>query len=171
MKAAEQGIAVAQDFANALNWYWQAAEQNNAKAQSNLVFMDGQGLDVARDDFEAAAWYRMAAEQGLAQAQHNLGVIYDQGVGISQNVAEAENWYRKAAAQDHGDSVTILALAESERQDFREGKLKSAPVAAGDDGPGLRIVVAIILVVIALGAIAALVVRRRRRKALGDYDL
>ena len=133
--------------------------------------MYGQGLGVARDEFEAAAWYRMAAEQGLAQAQHNLGVIYDKGVGISQDVAEAENWYRKAAAQGHGDSVTILALAESERQDFREGKRKSAPAAAGDDGPGLGIVVAIILVVIALGAIAALVVRRRRRKALGDYDL
>ena len=47
LKAAEQGIAVAQsnlgtmyrlgqgvaqEFANALNWYWQAAEQNDAKA-------------------------------------------------------------------------------------------------------------------------------------------
>ena len=67
---------MAQDFAEAVHWYREAADQGLAAAQFNLGAAYNNGQGVAQDYLEAARWYRKAADQSAANAQHNLGVIY-----------------------------------------------------------------------------------------------
>ncbi|MSP33056.1 MAG: sel1 repeat family protein, partial [Pseudolabrys sp.] len=61
-----------QDYAQAVKWYRLAADQGNAKAQSNLGLMYDNGQGVPQNYAEAMRWYRLAADQGLAEAQSNL---------------------------------------------------------------------------------------------------
>ena len=75
----ETGRGVPQDDAEAVRWYWLAADQGVALAQSTLGLMYSIGRGVPQDEAEAVRWYRLAAEQGLASAQYNLGVSYETG--------------------------------------------------------------------------------------------
>ena len=61
-----------------------AAEQGDAKAQSNLGLMYDQGLGVSQDYAEAVRWFRLAAEQGDAGAQCQLGAMYATGKGVQR---------------------------------------------------------------------------------------
>ena len=73
-----------------------AAEQGVADAQNDLGFMYASGKGVQQDDAKAAKWYCKAAEQGYAKAQYNLGVAYDSGEGVMQSDEAAADWYYKA---------------------------------------------------------------------------
>ena len=85
-----------------------AAEQGNAKAQTNLGITYLIGRGVPQDDAEAMRWFRQAAEQGHAKAQFNLGLMYATGRGVPQDDAEAVRWYRLAA--DQGDASAQFNL-------------------------------------------------------------
>jgi TPR repeat protein len=120
-KAADQGLALAQDNlggmyasgrgvpqddAEALRWYRKAADQGLALAQNNLGFMYANGRGVPQDYAKAVAWYRKGADQGLAEAENNLGGMYDTGRGVPHDDGEAVEFFRKAADQG-------LALAQA----------------------------------------------------------
>ena len=75
-------LGVGKDYAEAVKWFREAAEQNNAAAQDNLGQCYTAGEGVAQDYAEAAKWYRKAAEQNYVPAQYNLGVAYDNGLGV-----------------------------------------------------------------------------------------
>ena len=68
------GTGVERDFAEAVKWWRQAAEQGYAGAQYNLGVCYEKGEGVAQDSSEAVKWFRQAAEQGVAEAQFWLGV-------------------------------------------------------------------------------------------------
>ena len=85
-----------------------AAEQGNAKAQTNLGVRYLNGRGVPQDDAEAVRWFRQAAEQGHAKAQFNLGLMYATGRGVPQDDAEAVRWCRLAA--DQGDASAQFNL-------------------------------------------------------------
>ena len=76
-----------------------AAEQGDAKAQTNLGVMYAEGKGIPKDAQKAMKWFRKAAEQGLALAQYNLGVTYAFGKGVPKDAQKAVKWYRKAAEQ------------------------------------------------------------------------
>jgi len=59
----ENGQGVVQDDKQAVKWYRLAAEQGDAKAQTNLGWMYYKGKGVSQDDKQAVKWYRLAAEQ------------------------------------------------------------------------------------------------------------
>jgi uncharacterized protein len=67
---------VAQDYAQAVNWYRQAADQGNADAQAGLGWMYCKGLGVTQDFAQAVHWSREAADRGNAYAEANLGTAY-----------------------------------------------------------------------------------------------
>ena len=90
----ENGRGVAQDEEQAVTFYGRAAQQGNASAQSNLVYiaqkgngsaqlhlgkMYEKGWGVAKDHEQAVTWYRLAAEQGKTAAKNNLVYIAEQG--------------------------------------------------------------------------------------------
>ena len=87
-----------------------AAEQGNAKAQTNLGVRYLNGRGVPQDDAEAVRWFRQAAEQGLAESQFNLGVMYTTGEGVPQDDAEAMRWFRQAAEQGHAKAQYNLGF-------------------------------------------------------------
>ena len=87
-----------------------AAEQGNAKAQTNLGVRYFNGRGVPQDDAEAVRWFRQAAEQGHAKAQFNLGLMYATGRGVPQDDAEAVRWFRQAAEQGHAKAQFNLGL-------------------------------------------------------------
>ena len=71
----QEGLGVDQDDTEAARWYLKAAEQGIPLAQYHLGMMYRKGEGVAQDDAEAARWLLKAAEQGIATAQFNLGVM------------------------------------------------------------------------------------------------
>ena len=99
---------VEKDPEEAVRWYWLAAQQGYAPAQSNLGWMYDNGDGVAEDDAEAVYWYELAADQGNAQGQYNLGWMYDNGVGVPVDAVEAVRLYRLAAEQGYADAQLNL---------------------------------------------------------------
>ncbi len=83
------GLAVPQDYSEAVKWFRRAADLGQPEAHFYLgrCYADGQG--VPKDVVEAVKWFRKAAEQGLAEAQFNLGISYAQGDGVAKDYVEA----------------------------------------------------------------------------------
>jgi len=110
--AAEKGDANAQcdlglyymyektpDYSQAVNWFFKAANQDNAKAQYNLGCAYESGLGVKQDYLQAVYWFRKSAEQEFAEAQNALGFCYTDGKGVVQDYKQAVYWCSKAANQ------------------------------------------------------------------------
>ncbi|RJX18196.1 MAG: sel1 repeat family protein [Desulforudis sp.] len=91
------GDGVAEDPAEAFQWFQRAAELGHSEAQYKLGYAYQHGQGVAQDMHEAVNWYREAAEQGNVAAQYNLAVVYCDGEGIDQDYTESFKWLRKAA--------------------------------------------------------------------------
>ena len=87
------------DYAEAVKWYREAAEQGLVEAQYSLGECYSKGNGVEQDYADAVKWYRKAAEHGYAAAQYYLGECYADGKGVEHNIAEAVKWCRKAVEQ------------------------------------------------------------------------
>jgi hypothetical protein len=105
----KSGEATAEELAQAVIYYREAAEQGFSNAQEILAKMYDEGWGVPQDMAQAAMWYRKAAEQGHVVAQYILAWMYDNGEGIAEDKAQAVDWYRKAAEQ--GDAAAQYNLA------------------------------------------------------------
>ena len=103
------GDGVAQDYAKAIEWFRQAAEQGYAAAQNKLGECYYTGTEVKKNYKQAARWFCKAAEQGNATAQYNLAYCYINGQGVTKDYAQAVSWYRKAAEQGHAKAQNNLA--------------------------------------------------------------
>lgn len=77
----ENGKGVAQNYAKAVQWYRQAANQGMAEAQFNVGRMFMAGIGVDKNDTEAMGWFRRAAQQGYSKAQTVLDQLVQAGVG------------------------------------------------------------------------------------------
>ena len=60
----ERGVGVKQDYAQAVNWYRKAADQDHAFAQYNLAVLYIKGNGVKKDTAEAVKWFRKASING-----------------------------------------------------------------------------------------------------------
>jgi hypothetical protein len=98
------------DYAEARQWYRQAAEQGSVSAQVNLGVMCVDGQGGPQDDQEAVYWYSRAADQGDAMAQFNLGAMYVEGQGVTPNLDEAMRWYHQAANQGNAPAQFSLGV-------------------------------------------------------------
>ena len=105
-----KGLGVNQNFAEALNCYRKAAEQESPVAQNQLGWMYHNGLGVEQDLAVAIYWYQKSAEQGKAIAQNNLGCMYKNGFGVKCDYAVALTWFRKAAKQKNSHALCNLGL-------------------------------------------------------------
>jgi TPR repeat protein len=75
---------VAQDYAQALNWYRNAAEQGNPDGQFNLASLLEHGQGAAIDISQAVGWYRRAAEQGNTGAAEAVKRLTGQAVTVKK---------------------------------------------------------------------------------------
>ena len=92
------GRGLPQDYTQAVNWYRKAADQGLATAQENLGDLYFLGKGVTQDYSKAVYWYLKAAEQGYGKAQYNLGNMYHYGRGVTQSYAEDYFWTSLAAS-------------------------------------------------------------------------
>jgi len=83
------GEGVAQNDAEAVQWFRKAAEQGLAGAQFNLGQMYRLGRGVVQSDAEAVQWYRKAAEQGHGDAQKVLAALKNQTTPAAQGSSGA----------------------------------------------------------------------------------
>jgi TPR repeat protein len=60
--ALELGLAVEQDYKQAINWYKKGAVAREPHAMNNLGAMYERGLSVKKDQEEAEYWYAKARE-------------------------------------------------------------------------------------------------------------
>jgi hypothetical protein len=133
---AEKGDAISQAFlgskmflienyAEALKWSQEAANQNDPLGQLTLGIIYSGGFGVSEDLAKAAGLFRMAAEFGLESAQDVLADALWYGRGINPDKTEAVKWWRKAANQGYLTSQAMLgrALLEGEgiAQNYEEG--------------------------------------------------
>ncbi|MBF0193323.1 MAG: sel1 repeat family protein [Magnetococcales bacterium] len=109
-----EGLEVEQDYAQALHWHTQAAQQDYILAQHDLGTMYLEGLGVVADIAQAFHWFSKAAERGDAKAQSNLGILYATGQGVEESVVEAAKWFHLAAASGLQDGIENLEIAKEE---------------------------------------------------------
>ena len=93
------GQGVPQDYAEAANWFLEAAEQGDVYSQQRLGHMFYTGEGIARDYIEAAKWTRKAAEQGDAMSQGLLGGMYAFGRGVPQDYVLGHMWFNLGATR------------------------------------------------------------------------
>lgn len=93
----ENGVGVAKNDAEAVEWFRRSADLGHAEAQMHLAQRYSLGRGVPQDHREAARLLRLAAEQGHAMAQNNLGHLHAQGLGVAKDPVQAVHWYRRSA--------------------------------------------------------------------------
>ncbi len=84
------------DYASAIPWYREKAEEGDAAAQRELAEMLQSG-GAPKQMIEAVGWFTKAAEQGDAAAQNSLADAYAKGVGVGVNYGEAYMWFTLAS--------------------------------------------------------------------------
>lgn len=106
--ANEEGKGVAQNFAEAADWYRKALDlgQYEAYAYLGSAYMDGRGVPANED--EAVNLLRTGADKGDARSQRRLAVLYTQGKGVPYDYEKALQWSLEAAK--NGD-VQAMYLA------------------------------------------------------------
>ena len=92
------------NYAGALKWYRENAEQGNPHAQRML----GDILYYSENYKEALKWYRQAAEQGNRWAQGALAMMYVHGDGVPQDYVQAYKWAALSSSDDYAPDVKYL---------------------------------------------------------------
>ena len=122
-KAAEQGLAVAQNelgrcylngegveinLAQAFEWFQKAATKGNVAAQNSVGDCYMRGWGVKNDPIQAVDWYRKAAEKGSVYAQFSLAICYKEGSGVEEDPVQAIKWCREAAEKRLAPAQLLL---------------------------------------------------------------
>lgn len=133
------GAGVAQDYAQAADWYRKAAEQNHGLAQFNLGTMYARGQGVIPDDTQSAVWFGRAANLGDAGGQYHMGCNCQRAslnglpAAAPEARIEAYKWYQLAATQGYKDSAGACATLtfRMTREDVAEANQRVAKFVAG----------------------------------------
>lgn len=90
----ETGQGVAQNFSQAAQWYWKAAEQGNPVAQFQLGNMYHLGKGVTQNYVMAYMWLDLAASRGNANAREIRRVVAAKmdPADIAEAKRMAEEW-------------------------------------------------------------------------------
>lgn len=109
-----EGVEVPQDYAAALYWYVQSAQQGYTLAQYDLGILYLEGLGVEPDPAIAAECFLAAANQNDSKAQNNLGILYATGEGVPRDMILARMWFLLAWRNGLTDAVDNLEISGEE---------------------------------------------------------
>lgn len=93
------GNGLARGAAKAVEWFWKAADQDDADAKYWLGLCYQGGIGVRQNDIDAARWFLLAANQEHPEAQYQLAKCYASGRGVQASKKTAVFWYRRSAAR------------------------------------------------------------------------
>lgn len=105
---------LSEDAGEAVHWFRQAADNNDADAMNMLGRCHENGWGMAADAQMAVYWYRLAAQRGLDWGMYNLANLMMNGSGTAADRLGALNWYRQAAALGHAKSINIIGRFHEE---------------------------------------------------------
>lgn len=103
-----RGEGVAQDKAEAVEWFRKAAGQGLDLAFWSLGECYAGGEGVPQDNAEAMLWFLKAAEEGLDAAQLLVARRYAEGKDVEQNTEKAIAWLTKAAKNGNDQAQWYL---------------------------------------------------------------
>jgi TPR repeat protein len=106
--AYDEGLGVAEDPAQAVEWFRTAADDGHVLAAHNLGNAFAAGRGVPADAAAAVTWWRTAATSGDAVTQFRLGEAYERGTGVAADRALARRWYADAAGRGHAGATAAL---------------------------------------------------------------
>ena len=113
MSGIATGAALAQDYAQAIEWWKRGADLDDPSCTAGLGQMYAEGKGTARDDAEALVLVGQAAALGSAHACYLLGLYYERGhLGLRKDPKKTARWYRKAQACAVQDSCAEQDIAE-----------------------------------------------------------
>jgi TPR repeat protein len=104
-----QGVGVEQDYEQAFNWLFRAADRGNSDAMNYLGVAYATGAGVPQNNALALRWFLKAADKGSIEAMSNAAIAYCYGLGGPVNYTEAAKWFGRAAAR--GDAAAMNSLA------------------------------------------------------------
>ena len=112
------GWGAPQDYAQALHFLRNAANEGDANAMDNLgsIYDSGEAgkQGFVQDFAQAREWYERAARAGNVSSMVNLGRLYDSGRGVAPDYAQAREWYLNAAKNGQAEAMfAIAALYEN----------------------------------------------------------
>lgn len=87
------------NFAQAVHWFYKAAQRGHADAQYQLGMRLYRGEGIPQNLSQAISWLYKAAEQNQGDAQYMLGSCYYDGEGVERELVLAYQWFYLAAAQ------------------------------------------------------------------------
>lgn len=100
----------AEQNAEAVQWYRNAAEQGDEEGMINLGLMYTQGEGVAKDDTLATTWVEKAAAKGSGRAMMILSNAYRLGeMGLRIDFDKAFDWLAKSTESNYSPAVRQMA--------------------------------------------------------------
>ncbi|MGR6861337.1 J domain-containing protein [uncultured Aliivibrio sp.] len=123
----ESGTNRPTNIDHAIQWYKQAAIQDNTTAQFNLGQIYKNGYGVAQDSKQAIYWFTRAATQNNPPSQFYLGEIYEYGLSGKIDLYNASLWYQIASHNGHGEAMlgykrVLKSLAEEQQNQITAPK-------------------------------------------------
>lgn len=121
-------------YSDALEKYYEAAEEGLPEAQNALGYMYAEGWGVEIDNNKALQWFELANTNGLSQAKANLGMMYinsgekesfEKGYSMIREVAETGNSNAIAVIQEI-DKIISKQKAEEARRLRKERQKEEA---------------------------------------------
>jgi TPR repeat protein len=101
------------NYAEALNYWTKAAQQENQHGYFNLGLLYLNGSGVEKDVQKTIANWTLAANKGNTNAMAQLGQLYLQGKYLPKEVGKAHEWFKKAV--DNGNTKVIPEMLTTER--------------------------------------------------------
>ncbi|MGF1902488.1 DnaJ domain-containing protein [Aliivibrio sifiae] len=116
---------------HAIQWFKQAAMQDNTTAQFNLGQIYKNGYGVAQDSKQAIYWFTRAATQNNPPSQFYLGEIYEYGLSGKVDLYNASLWYQIASHNGHGEAMlgykrVLKSLAEEQQKPKQDQNAQEA---------------------------------------------
>lgn len=94
------GVGVAQNYAQAAEWYGKAAEQGHSRAQNNLGVLYAQGQGVPQDYATAYVWFSLASAAAQEETKAALQLLESMmtPAQIAEGKRRAEEWVKQHPA-------------------------------------------------------------------------
>ncbi|GMH46075.1 hypothetical protein BSKO_14039 [Bryopsis sp. KO-2023] len=127
---------VPRDHQQALHYFNQAAEAEDAGAMSHLGHMYANGLGVEQNNKTALKWFEKGAGEGHPNGHYGLGYMYLAGYGVKKDLQKAFRHFNKAAEVGHAEAQFHLGVMYLKGLHTRASPMKAMAFfsAAGHGG-------------------------------------
>lgn len=103
-----EGNSITKDYDRAIEYLSKLGEENNLKAQKQLITIYKENKGVAPDIKKEIYWTNKAAENGDMDSQFHLGQAYKNGIGVKKDKKLAFAMFEKSAEQGNQEAINEI---------------------------------------------------------------